>query len=81
MDRKRRYFIWIYIAGAFITALSGVQSIYQNGGFQRHHAATELLITAILFSISVALWPILIVIAILQFCGMLPHLITLSLPQ
>jgi hypothetical protein len=77
MSRKWRYILWVYGAGALITLTLFVHSAYMSGGFQRPHAVVELLFIAALYLVTAMLWPVLIVIGILQYFGVLPQPITL----
>ena len=77
MSRKWRYVLWAYGAGALITLTLFVHNAYMNGGFQRHHDAMDLLVLAALYSVTAMLWPVLIVIGVLQYFGLLTQPITL----
>jgi hypothetical protein len=76
MGRKWRYVLWVYVAGALLTAALYLQGAYENGGFQRHHSMIDLLVLAALYLATAILWPVLIVVGILQYFGVLPHPIT-----
>jgi ABC-type multidrug transport system permease subunit len=49
-----------------------VLDAYGNGGFQRQHSLVDLIIIAALYLASAALWPLLVVLLILVYFGVLP---------
>jgi len=70
-------FFKIYIAGALITAAILIGNGIFNGGLERRHDLSDwIALTAIYIACS-ALWPILVVIGILQLLGIVRMPITL----
>jgi hypothetical protein len=73
MGRKWRYVLWVYVAGALLTAAVMIQNAHANGGFQRKHSVFDLLVLTALYAATSILWPVLVVVVILQYFGILPH--------
>ena len=65
--------LWVYVAGALLTAAVMIQNAYANGGFQRKHSVFDLLVLTALYAATSVLWPVLVVVVILQYFGILPH--------
>ena len=72
MGKKWRYILYIYAAGALIMEATLILDAYGNGGFQRQHSVTDLIVLAALYLAVAALWPLLIVILTLVYFGVLP---------
>jgi hypothetical protein len=51
-------------------------SAHDSGGFQRHHTLGELAILGGGYLAAALLWPVLIVVGLLQYLRFLPHPIT-----
>jgi hypothetical protein len=77
MSRKWRYVLCAYVAGALLTAVLLVQSAYLSGGLERPHAAGDFLLIAAVNLAMIILWPLLILVGLLQYFGVLPYPITL----
>src|ERR1700681_3971687 len=69
MGKKWRYILYIYAAGALIMEATLILDAYGNGGFQRQHSVTDLIVLAALYLAVAALWPLLIVILTLVYFG------------
>ena len=69
--------VWVYLTGGVACALLLLWDAYNNGGFQRHHTFAELAIVGILDLATAFLWPVVLIVAIFQYFGLLPHPITL----
>jgi hypothetical protein len=76
MKRRTRIILWIYLVGVVIVELLLVWNAYDNGGFQRHHTPSDLVLVAIIHVTMGLLWPIALAVGILQYFGVLPHRIT-----
>jgi hypothetical protein len=76
MSKKWRYALWVYLAGALLTETTLFLEAYRNGGFQREHSISDLLVLAIFYLTSAAFWPVLLVVGILQYFGILHQPIT-----
>jgi hypothetical protein len=72
MGKKRRYILYVYAAGALITEALLVLDAYGNGGFQRQHSVSQLMIIAAFHLAFDALWPLIVVILTLVYLGVLP---------
>ena len=55
MDREWRYVVCIYVAGALITEVTLVLDAYGNGGFQRQHSVSDLIVIAAVYLATAAL--------------------------
>ena len=71
MSRKWLYVLYAYAAGAIVMEAILVLQAYENGGFQRQHSITGWIITAASHLAFDALWPLLVVILVLVYCGVL----------
>lgn len=67
MGKKRRYVLYIHMAGALITEAALVLNAYENGGFQRAHAVSDLILLGAIYLMAAALWPLLIATLIFQY--------------
>lgn len=72
MNRKWRYVLYVYVAGALVMEAGQIRHAYENGGFQRQHSIFGWIITATAHLTFDALWPLLVVILILVYFGVLP---------
>jgi hypothetical protein len=72
MGRRWRYVLWVYIAGSLLTTAMMLQQAYASGGFQRDHSTADLLGLAALHLATATLWPVLVVVGVLQYLGILP---------
>jgi hypothetical protein len=72
---KWRYALWTYGAGAFLMVMLLLYNIYDSGGFQRSHTIAGLLLAAGFYGVLVLLWPIFLVLLLLQLVRVLPMLI------
>jgi hypothetical protein len=77
MDLKR-IALWIYLAGVLIFELLLLWSAYDNGGFHRHHTAKDFAVLAVFYIAAPLLWPVVVVLVVLQLTGVLPMTITFS---
>jgi hypothetical protein len=76
LSSKWRRALWVYGPGAFLTAMLLLYDIYDSGGFQRSHTAADLLILASIYVATILLWPIVVLLGLLQLAGLLPMPIT-----
>ena len=76
MKQRTRIILGVYSVGVAIIELLLLWNAYHNGGFQRPHTLTDLAIVAGLHMAVGLLWPIVTVVAVLQYFGLLPHSIT-----
>lgn len=76
MKRGLRIALWVYLAGAVACELLLLWNAYDNGGFRRHHTLADLAIVGSLDLATALLWPIVLVVGVLQYFGVLPHPIT-----
>ena len=76
MKRRTRIILWVYLVGVVIVELLLLWGAYDNGGFQRHHTLTDLAVIAGLHMAAGLLWPVVVVVIVLQYFGLLPHPIT-----
>jgi hypothetical protein len=76
MKRGLRVALWVYLAGAVACELLSLWVAYDNGGFQRHHTLADLAIVGSLDLATAMLWPVVLVVVVLQYFGFLPHPIT-----
>jgi hypothetical protein len=74
MGRKLRYVSYIYMTGALVMEATLVLSAYENGGFQRAHTLSDLILLAAIYLTAAALWPLLVVTLTLQYFGILPRM-------
>jgi len=52
---------------------------YDSGGFQRHHSLPDLLFLGAFYLAIPLLWPVMLLVAVLQLVGILPTPIELRL--
>jgi hypothetical protein len=63
----------IYFVGFLICELLGLWGAYQSGGFDRPHTLTDLTVIGIYYLVTGLLWPIVLIVVVLQLLGLLPH--------
>jgi hypothetical protein len=68
--------LWIYLIGVAMCESLLLWGAYDNGGFQRHHTLTYLMVLAGFYLAAGLLWPIVLVIGVLQYFGQLPQPVT-----
>jgi hypothetical protein len=76
MKRRIRIALWVYLAGALVCELLLLWGAYDSSGFHRHHTLANLAIIGSLHSVMALLWPVVLVVLVLQYLGFLPQPIT-----
>jgi hypothetical protein len=69
--RFLRVSLTVYLAGCAVAATILVCSAVVNGAFQRQHVLREWLILLIVYVIYTALWPIVLVVLVLMYFGII----------
>lgn len=77
MGRKWHWVLWIYVAGFLLMQAHNLYAAYASGGFQREHGTRDLLVLAAIYLGFGALWPVVLVVTILQGLGLFRGPITL----
>ena len=77
MNQRIRSALLIYSAGALVLELLLLWTTYDNGGFHRNHTVAQLAIAIVVHVAAAVLWPVIVVVLLLQIAGVLPHQITL----
>lgn len=72
----RRCILALYMVGALLMTILNFYNAYASGGFQRSHSVVDFIIIAALYLGSAILWPLIIVVGVLQHFGVLPQPIT-----
>jgi hypothetical protein len=73
MRHRLKVGLAIYFLGFLICELLILWGAYQNGGFDRSHTLNDLTITATYYLVTGLLWPVVLIVVILQLLGFLPH--------
>jgi hypothetical protein len=76
MMRWRRIILLVYLTGGTVFELMLLWVAYDGGGFERHHTLADLAIVGGIHLALVLLWPVVLVVGVLQYFGLLPHPIT-----
>lgn len=76
MNRWQRITLWVYLAGGAICELMALWGAYDSGGFEHHHTLADLAIVGGIHLAAALLWPVVLVVGVLQYFGFLPHPIT-----
>ena len=76
MTRWRRIILWIYLTDTVIVELMALWGAYDGGGFERQHTLPDLAIIAAIHLVTALLWPIVLIVVVLQYFGFLPQPIT-----
>jgi hypothetical protein len=63
----------IYFVGFLICEALLLWSVYEAGGFDRSHTFADLAMIGTFHLVTGILWPVVLVVLILQLAGLLPH--------
>jgi hypothetical protein len=63
----------IYFVGFLTCEVLLLWGAYQTGGFDRSHAFADLAMIGTVHLVAGLLWPVVLVVFILQLAGLLPH--------
>jgi hypothetical protein len=70
---RLRFSLWTYAVGAGVMEGLLLLGAYQSGGFERSHGIWDLVQIGIYHVVIAALWPLVVVMIILQLVGLLPR--------
>jgi hypothetical protein len=76
MTRSRRIILWVYLSGGVICEILALWGAYDSGGFERDHTLRDLAMIGGIHLTAALLWPIVLVVGLLQYFGILRHPIT-----